>query len=191
MKLKGPGVLQQIASYQFKRNEMIANLNVGDWVAFKSTDDPDQPFWIGVYLSRNEWDNDCKWKNATGRETVKDSVLVLKDGYAINVQWYTQNVIGVLEYVVEGGESAMPIIQSSADLILTGFTMHQVYGTSIRVPRQRSVRSNRMADFEYDTGARRTLQTTEGEWYRSEYGNRWRLDDQLRDKLLELAADMP
>jgi hypothetical protein len=60
-------------------------------------------------------------------------VLVLKDGYAINVQWYTQNVIGVLEYVVEGGESAMPVVQSSADLILTGFTMHQVYGTSILV----------------------------------------------------------
>jgi hypothetical protein len=45
-----------------------------------------------------------------------------------------------------------------------------------------------MDDFEYDTGAKRTLRTTKGEWYRSEYGNRWRLDDQLRDKLLELAA---
>jgi hypothetical protein len=27
----------------------------------------------------------------------------------------------------------MPVVQSSADLILTGFTMHQVYGTSILV----------------------------------------------------------
>jgi hypothetical protein len=59
------------------------------------------------------------------------------------------------------------------------------------LPRQRSVRSNRMDDFEYDTGARRTLHTTEGEWYRSEYGNQWRLDDQLRDKLLEIDADLP
>ncbi len=59
---------------------------------------------------------------------IKIASLKLKDGYTQNVI-----VIGVLEYVdvVEGGKSAMPVVQSSADLILTGFRMHQVYGTSI------------------------------------------------------------
>jgi hypothetical protein len=38
-----------------------------------------------------------------------------------------------LEYVVEGGKSAMPVIQSSADLILTVFMMHQVYGSRVQL----------------------------------------------------------
>ena len=66
--------------------------------------------------------------------------------------------------------------------------MHQVYGTRARVPRQCSVQSSRMDDFEYSEGTRSTMQTTQGEWYRKEYGNVWRLDDAVQNETLELAG---
>jgi hypothetical protein len=37
-------------------------------------------------------------------------VVIKHNSYAINVQWYTQKTIGVLEYVIEGGENAVPFI---------------------------------------------------------------------------------
>ena len=51
------------------------------------------------------------------------------------MQWYTQKVIGVLEYVVEGGDNTKSIVQSNQDLTLTGFDehMHQVIGTRTSV----------------------------------------------------------
>ena len=63
---------------------------------------------------------------------------VSRNGYAINVQWYTQNVVGVLEYVVYTGA---PVVQSNSDLVYAGFDeyMHQVHGSRILVPRRRTV----------------------------------------------------
>ncbi len=101
-------------------------------------------------------------------------------------------MLGVLEYIIEDGEVAKPLVQSNKDLILTGFdkNMHQVYGTRAHVPRQCLVRSSRMDDFEYSGGTRSTLQTTQGEWYRKEYGNVWRLDDAMKNEALELAGSL-
>ena len=88
-------------------------------------------------------------------------------GYAINVQWYTQKVIGALEYAIEGGDNAQTFVQSNKDLVLTGFDdhMHQVIGARTHAPRQRTVQSNRLEGFEYSL-PRQSLQTTEGDWYR-------------------------
>ena len=78
----------------------------------------------------------------------------------------------MLEYVVEGGDNAKPIVQGNRDLVLTEFDdqMHQVYGSRTRVPRCRTVRSNMRQEFEYSL-PRSDLQTTEGDWYRREFGN--------------------
>ena len=102
------------------------------------------------------------------------------------MQWYTQKVIGTLEYIVEGGENTKPFVMSNDSLLLVGFDddMHQVLGTRVRAPRRRTVRSNQNDDFEY-TSTRQSLQTTEGDWYRREYGNLWRMKDGIRDLAME------
>ena len=165
---------------------MASQLTPNDWVIFKSTGDEDQPFWLGKTLSKSEWGNSCMWYNNTGRGKIEDGALIPAGKYGINVQWYTQKVIGVLEYVIEGGDNAKSIIQSNQDLILTGFDehMHQVIGRRTRAPRQRTVRSNRNEDFEYSS-TRDNMQTTEGDWYRREYGNLWRMKEQVKDEAME------
>ncbi len=70
-----------------------------------------------------------------------EGAIISRVGFADNVQWSTQKVLGVLEYIIEDGEDAKPLVQNNKNLILTGFdkNMHQVYGTRARVPRQHSV----------------------------------------------------
>ena len=107
--------------------------------------------------------------------------------YAINVQWYTQKVIGMLEYVVEGGANAKPVVQRSNSTLLYAVPdehINQVLGSRVRAPRQRTIRSNRMDDFDYSS-ARSNLQTTEGDWFRREFGNVWRLNESVRDMAIE------
>jgi hypothetical protein len=80
-------------------------------------------------------------------------VVIKHNSYVINLQWYTQKTIGVLEYVIEGGENAVPFIQSHLGLLLVvpGENINRVIGQNVRVPRRRTVRSNQMDDFEYTT----------------------------------------
>ncbi len=116
--------------------EMASRLTAGDWVAYKSRGDPDQPFWIGKTLPKSEWGNQCIRKNDSHGQVTIEGAMISKGGFAINVQWYTQKVLGVLEYIIEDGEDAKPLVQNNKELILTGFdkNMHQVYGTRACVP---------------------------------------------------------
>jgi hypothetical protein len=140
------------------RNEMASSLNVDSWVIFRSSNDEDQPFWLGRTVGLEEWGNSCIWYNDTRRtktfytDTVAP-VVIKHNSYVINVQWYTQKTIGVLEYVIEGGENAVPFIQSHLGLLLVvpGENINRVIGQNVRVPRRRTVRSNQMDDFEYTT----------------------------------------
>ena len=78
------------------------------------------------------------------------------------------------------------MVQSNNDLVLAGFDdgMHQVHGSRTQVPRRRTVRENRMDSFGL-LPERTNLQTSEGDWYRREYGNLWRMDQQVRDEAME------
>ena len=98
-------------------------------------------------------------------------------------------MIGILEYVIEGGDNAIPIVSSNNALIFAGFddSMYQVHGSRTRVPRRRTVRSNHMEDSLYLV-ARQSLQTTEGDWYRREYGNLWSMNAQIRDEAVGKAG---
>ena len=167
-KLAGPDIQIQLTQRRESINDMTSRLTPGDWIIFRSTRDEDQPFWLGRTLSKQEWDNQCIWYNDRGRNKTFEGAIIKNGKYGINVQWHTQKVIGILEYIVEGGDNAHPIVQSNRDLILTGFDkhIHQVIGTRTRAPRQQTVRSNRMQDFQYSSG-RESLQTTEGDWYRT------------------------
>eukprot|EP00957_Ditylum_brightwellii_P028002 2114995-Ditylum_brightwellii.AAC.1 len=62
--------------------------------------------------------------------------------------------------------------------------MHQVLGMRTRAPRECTIRSNCMEDSQYSSG-RDSLQTTEGDWYRRECGNIWKMNDQVRDEAIE------
>jgi hypothetical protein len=172
------------------RNDMAASLNVDSWVIFKSSNDEEQPFWLGRTVSNTEWGNACIWLNDTRRNKTfyadtTAPVLIKPNSYAINVQWYTQKTIGVLEYIVEGGDNAIPFIQSNSGLLLVVPEEHiiRVLGQNVRVSRRRTVRSNQMDDFEYAT--RQSLQTSEGEWYRREFHNTWKLNECVQELAME------
>ena len=193
MKLTGADANLERRYRAQSRNEMAKELaTAGMWVLFKSDNDEDQPFWLGRTMARGDWGNSCIWYNESNQQKVIDdggsSTPAAIEGktYAINVQWYTQRVIGTLEYEVEGGENAKPFVVSNDGLLLVvnEGDMHQVLGSRVRAPRRRTVRSNQSDDFEY-TSTRASLQTTEGDWYRREYGNLWRMKDSLRDLAME------
>ena len=109
-----------------------------------------------------------------------------QNGYAVNTQWYTQNVVGVLDYVID---TNMPVVQSNCEFVLAGFhdLMHQVHGSRTCVPTRRTVRSNYMDELGL-LPPRVNLQTTEGDWYRREFGNMWRMNEKVRDQALDRAG---
>ncbi len=89
---------------------MIATLTLRDWVIFKSRGDPDQPFWLGMTISHPDWGSQCILKNDSNGTTNIGNSLITQGGYAINVQWYTQKVFWLPEYIVEGGDRAKPVV---------------------------------------------------------------------------------
>ena len=113
-----------------------------------------------------------------------DGIEVTRNEHAINVRWYTQKTFGVSEYVLEANP---PCVQTNCELVLADFDMHQVTGRVTCVPRTRSVRAHHMDAFGR-LSSRSNLQTTEGDWYRREFGNVWQMDEQVRDKATEAAS---
>ena len=134
-KLTGPRVSLQLSERRESLNKMASQLNPGAWVLFKGSGKTDQFIWMGRTISKLGWNNDCVLKNVSSDTKNIEGAEVSRNGYAINVQWYTQKVVGVLEYVVYTGA---PVVQSNSDLVYAGFDeyMHQVNGSRIRVPRQ-------------------------------------------------------
>ena len=184
-KLPDPKATTEIRDNAQIRHEMTSTLTPGTWVIFKSDGDPEQSFWLGKTLPRHEWGNECLYLNTTDRDEDVEGAKIVAGTYAINVQWYAPKVVSVPpEYVVEGGDNAMPFVQSNYNLLCTGFEngMHQVEGEKVRDPRQRTVRSYQRDDFEYSIPR---LQTTEGEWHKRESENVWKMDEAVRDKAIE------
>ena len=89
----------------------------------------------------------------------------------------------MLEYVVETNP---PIVQSNSEIVLSGFDdhMHQVHGSKMHVPSPQTLHSNWM-DMIGLLPTRVSLQTTERDWYRREFGNLWRMDETIRDDAVE------
>ena len=69
-----------------------------------------------------------------------DGIEVPHSGYGITVQWYTQWVVGIFEYAVEGN---VPIMKSNRDLFFLRFNndLHQAHRSRTYVPRGRTIRS--------------------------------------------------
>ncbi len=99
--------------------------------------------------------------------------------YAVNVQWYNQQDIGSsLEYTVDR-TNPYPIVNHNHTLVLGGFDMVQIVGNSVKVLRQRTIQSRN--EFGYNN-PQKNLQTKEGDWYRREFGNVYRLSEEVRDR---------
>jgi hypothetical protein len=161
---------------------MTAGLSHGDWMLFKGGEGDSQMVWLGRAVSKTEWSNQCIWKNETGRDLIAGQVRVARNEYAINVQWYTlRQADNPLEYVIEKTEPD-PIVNNNKELLHAGFIMTQVIGSRSRVPRRRNVRSIQNDDYEYDTPA--SLQTSEGHWFRKEWGNVWTIAQEDKDVAL-------
>ena len=81
--------------------------------------------------------------------------------------------------------SAITVVQSNSSLLVVAHDEHmtRVLGNIFRVPRRRAVRSNQSDDFEWTT--RQNLQTSEGEWYKREYANAYRMDKSVYDLAMD------
>ena len=166
------------------KNEMVMNLVHGDWVMFKSPEPNVHLFWIGRAVSRDEWNNACWYKNEVEEIQVLTEDLLLHRGeYAINVQWYTQSDTGSpLDYVIEAAHP-FPIVNNYSTLVLTCFdSMVQTVGKTvrIRVPRQKTFQSKNN-EFGY-AHPQLNLQTKAGDWFRSDFGNVYRMSEKTREK---------
>jgi hypothetical protein len=99
--------------------------------------------------------------------------------YAVNFQWNNQQDIGSsLEYTVDR-TNPYPIVNHNHTLVLGGFDMVQIVGNAVRVPRQRAIQSRN--EFGYNI-PQQNLQTREEDWCRREFGNVYRLSEEVRDR---------
>ena len=88
------------------------------------------------------------------------------------------HMVAMLVYVIEKTEPD-PIINNNKELLHAGFSMTQIIGERSRVRTRRDVRSIQSVDFEYDTPS--SLQTTEGHWFRKEFGSVWSLPQEYKN----------
>jgi hypothetical protein len=58
--------------------------------------------------------------------------------------------------------------------------MVQIIGNAVRVPQQRTIQSQN-DEFGYNI-PQQNLQTREGDWFRIEFGNVYRLSEEVRDR---------
>mmetsp|Transcript_19705 Transcript_19705/g.32342 ORF Transcript_19705/g.32342 Transcript_19705/m.32342 type:complete len:92 (-) Transcript_19705:12-287(-) len=58
------------------KNEMASKLTPGDWMLFKGQDE--QLVWLGRAVSKEEWSNQCIWKNETGSIQYADTVQLVQ-----------------------------------------------------------------------------------------------------------------
>ena len=161
---------------------MAAKLTHGDWVMFESPEPNVQLFWDGRSVSKAEWQNSCTYQNGTrARQMMMSGSVPLNPGeYAINVQWYTIRDAAIpLEYIMWDADPH-PFVNHYSMLVLGRFEMVQIVGNSVRVPRQRRTVQQRNDDFGY-AHPQFNLQTREGDWVRSEFGNIYKMDEATRD----------
>jgi len=118
--ISSPQVNYHVGTAGRRHDFMIATLQVDDWLIFKGSDNEHQRFWLGKAVAKPKWDGSCKTRNETNAAVSIEGALIDPGCYAINVQWYTQRAIGVLEYVKEG----QPLVQSNEDLRLSGINRH-------------------------------------------------------------------
>ena len=178
-KIQGVGVASSCARIREDRNTITRELTPGDWMMFESPEPNVVPFWIGRAMSKAEWDNRCWYKNETPRRLRLAGDLPLDPGeYAINVQWYAERDVGSLEYIIYQ-EQPYSVVNNNRTLVMGGFEMIQSAGNMARVPRQRNVRQ-RNDEFGY-AAPQLNLQTREGDWYRNEFGNVYKLTAYDRD----------
>jgi hypothetical protein len=188
-KRQGVGVAAANEMIRVERNEIAEMLNVGDWMMFASPQ-ASEPFWIGRAIAKTEWGDRCSYKNNTPRQLKTpgiDETIMLRPGeYAINVQWYCQYDIGnPLKYCVEA-EHPYPVVNHYNDLVMGGFDMVQTVGRSVRVPRQRTVRT-RNDEYGY-AHPTLNLQTREGDWFRREHPNTYTLSEDVRDRGIAMCS---
>jgi hypothetical protein len=65
-----------------------------------------------------------------------EGAMISANTFAINIQWYTQKVIGILKYIVEGGDNVVPFVNSNSNLLLIVLGEHIT-----QVPRRQNVPS--------------------------------------------------
>ncbi len=164
-------------------NEMASRLNAGDWIAYKSKGDPDQPFWIGKTLPKSEWGNQCIRKNDSHGNKTIEGAIISRGGFPEGA-WSSR----VHNRGWRGCKTAC-----SEQQRFDSYRIWQEYAPSVRdkssCPTQDNVRYD-LVGWMILSIVKVLEATTQGEWYWKEYGNVWRLDDAMQNEALELAGSL-
>ena len=102
-------------------NTMAEKLMPGTWLVYKRCGDMEEPIRLGRAQRNNAWDKKCQWYNDSDKVVeFRDGgrALVPPKGYAVNIQWYRQKVVGHLDYVME---DLHHVVSSNQDLVLANF----------------------------------------------------------------------
>lgn len=129
-KTVGPGVTTQVRIKTRKKNDVSAELTVGEFVLFDSQEDELEPIWLGRVISNPGWNGQGVNKNNTDGKLTFKGVGIGKGEVAINVMWYEKiNVISdKLKDWVSRSETE-PIVQNKKYLLLIAeVKMYQVVG---------------------------------------------------------------
>ena len=102
------------------RNEVSAELKVGEFVLFDAHDDEREPIWLGRVMSNPEWNGHDVYKNNNDGKVTFKGVDIGKGEVALNVMWHEEiNVVSdKLEYWVSRPETD-PIVQNNKYLLPT------------------------------------------------------------------------
>ena len=96
------------------RNEVSAELKVGEFVLFDAHDVELEPIWLGRVILNPEWNGHGVYKNNNDCKLTFKGVGIGKGEVAANVMWYEKiNVMSdKLEYWVSRSETE-PIVQNN------------------------------------------------------------------------------
>jgi hypothetical protein len=184
-KTSGPGVVRQVQRNRRNRNDLAAQLAVGEWALFAApNDDDDQQIWLGRIMSNPEWGGQGTRQNTTRRQhSYNGGMRVGPREAAMNIIWYESigAGVGALEYHLSRVDTT-PVIQNSRTFIPLHFEMHQVIGRVNPVPKLRiSTRPSGQDNASY--------QTTFERWHDREFGMRWKMDEEVRITALALSLE--
>ena len=182
-KIAGPGLAQRIKRDSRTRNNVAAEVTIGQWVLFEHmTDAGNLMLWLGRIMSNPAWGGEGKRQNKS-RKYESYYAGNLKIGFkevALNVMWYETIGIGEddLDYQLSRTDTC-PVVQSNKYLIPIEVQMHRLIGRINTVPKLRM--SARQGG-----GTNASYQTSFEEWHDIEFGLKWRMDKEFRDTALFL-----
>ena len=188
-KTSGVGVAAILAEETRTKRQIAQELTVGEFVIFDGKQDA-QPIWLGRVMPNPAWGGQGVKLHKKIEYYQPGNVRVMRNEVGINVIWYEKIDINsdALDYHISRVDTT-PIVQNCMDLIpLGGIKMHRTVGRSNPVPKNRRIQTHKKVSLGDYSVPRTRNQTSEEDWYDKEFGLKWKMDRDLREKALSITG---